>query len=135
MPRVASTSDAFNAIAEPRRREILGVLARGEQPVNDLVQSLGWAQPQVSKHLAVLREVGLVSVRGAGRQRLYSLRPEPLKSVHDWVQFFERFWDNQLDRIKQRAEAIVAQEARPGPRSLRTPKPRTSKSRTKWNRR
>ena len=120
MPRVATTSDAFNAIAEPRRREILGVLAGGEQPVNDLVQSLGWAQPQVSKHLAVLREVGLVSVRGAGRQRLYSLRPEPLKPVHDWVQAFERFWDSQLARIKQRAEDAVAQHARPTPNAPRS---------------
>src|SRR2546421_9820734 len=104
MARSPTTSDAFNAVAEPRRRQILDLLARGERPVNGVVASLGLAQPQVSKHLRVLREVGLVSVRGSGRQRLYALNAERLKPIHDWVRTFERYWDNQLDRIRQRAE-------------------------------
>jgi DNA-binding transcriptional ArsR family regulator len=104
MARSPTTSDAFNAVAEPRRRQILDLLARGERPVNDLVQSLGITQPQVSKHLRVLKEVGLVSVRGSGRERIYRLNADQLKPIHDWVQTFERFWDHQLDRIKERAE-------------------------------
>jgi DNA-binding transcriptional ArsR family regulator len=104
---MATTSDVFNAIAEGRRREILELLADGERPVNDLVESLGVAQPQVSKHLRVLREVGLVNVRDAGRLRYYSLNAEPLRTVHDWSRTFERFWDHQLARIKQRAEAAA----------------------------
>jgi DNA-binding transcriptional ArsR family regulator len=104
MARAATTSDAFNAVAEPRRRAILDLLARGERPVNDLVAALGLGQPQVSKHLRVLREVGLVSVRGSGQQRLYQLNAERLKAIHDWVETFEPFWDRQLDRIKERAE-------------------------------
>ncbi len=104
MARSPTTSDAFNAVAEPRRRQILDLLSRGERPVNDVVESLGVAQPQVSKHLRVLREVGLVSVRGSGRQRLYRLNAERLKPIHDWVRTFEPFWDHQLDRIKERAE-------------------------------
>src|ERR1700693_5114364 len=104
MARAATTADAFNAVADPRRRQILDALARGERPVNDVVESLGLAQPQVSKHLRVLREVGLVSVRGAGRRRMYRLNAEGLKPIHDWVQSVERFWDHQLDRIKERAE-------------------------------
>ena len=85
MARAATTTDAFNAVAEPRRREILDLLTTGELPVNDLVELLGLTQPQVSKHLRVLREVGLVQVRDAGRQRLYRLDPEPLKAIHDWL--------------------------------------------------
>src|SRR5215218_10036641 len=104
MARSATTSDAFNAVAEPRRRQILDLLARGERPVNDVVESLNIGQPQVSKHLRVLREVGLVSVRGSGRQRLYKLNAERLKPIHDWVRSFEPCWDRQLDRIKERAE-------------------------------
>lgn len=104
MARSPTTSDAFNAVAEPRRRQILDLLARGERPVNDVVQLLGIAQPQVSKHLRVLRAVGLVSVRGSGRERIYRLNAERLKPIHDWVQTFEQFWDQQLDRIKERAE-------------------------------
>jgi DNA-binding transcriptional ArsR family regulator len=107
MARSPTTSDAFNAVAEPRRRQILDLLVRGERPVNDLVRSLGITQPQVSKHLRVLREVGLVSVRGSGRQRVYRLNAAQLKSIHDWVQTFERFWDHQLDRIRERAERIA----------------------------
>src|SRR5208283_2119227 len=104
MARAPTTSDAFNAVSEPRRRQILDLLALGERPVNDLVASLGLAQPQVSKHLRVLREVGLVSVRGSGQQRLYSLNAERLKVIYDWVRDFEPFWDLQLARIKQSAE-------------------------------
>jgi DNA-binding transcriptional ArsR family regulator len=107
MARSPTTSDAFNAVAEPRRRQILDLLARGERPVNDVVQLLGIAQPQVSKHLRVLREVGLVSVRGSGRERIYRLNAERLKPIHDWVQTFEQFWDQQIDRIKERAERKV----------------------------
>src|SRR5262245_33551975 len=104
MARSPTTSDAFNAVAEPRRRQILDLLARGERPVNDVVAYLGLAQPQVSKHLRVLREVGLVNVRGCGRQRVYRLHAKQLKPIHDWLQTFEPFWEHQLDRIKARAE-------------------------------
>ena len=104
MARAPTTSDAFNAVAEPTRRQILDLLARGERPVNDLVATLGLAQPQVSKHLRVLREVGLVDVRVSGQQRLYALNAERLRPIHDWVRTFEPFWDRQLDRIKERAE-------------------------------
>jgi DNA-binding transcriptional ArsR family regulator len=104
MARSAMTSDAFNAVAEPRRRRILDLFALGERPVNDMVASLGLGQPQVSKHLGVLREVGLVSVRGSAQQRLYKLNAARLKAIHDWVRTFEPFWDHQLDRIKEFAE-------------------------------
>jgi DNA-binding transcriptional ArsR family regulator len=104
MARSPTTSDAFNAVAELRQQQILDLLARGEGPVNDVVAFPGLAQPQVSKHLRVLREVGLVSVRGSGQQRLYRLNAQGLKPIHDWVRTFERFWDHQPDRIKQRAE-------------------------------
>jgi DNA-binding transcriptional ArsR family regulator len=107
MARSSTTSDAFYAVAEPRRRQILDLLGGGERPVNDLVASLGLAQPQVSKHLRVLREVGLVSVRGAGRQRLYKLNAERLKPIHEWVGTFEKVWDHQVARIKVRAERKV----------------------------
>lgn len=112
MARSPSTLDAFAAIAEPRRREILGALSRG-LPVADggrdvtwLVEELGWPQPQVSKHLGVLREVGLVSVVRKGRRRMYSLNGEELKPVYEWVKRYERFWEHQLDRIKARAERM-----------------------------
>jgi DNA-binding transcriptional ArsR family regulator len=104
MSRAAATLDVFSAIAEPKRRKALELLARGERPVNDLVRSLGWPQPQVSKHLGVLKKVGLVSVRRQGRQRVYALNARQLQPVHDWVRRFERFWRHQLDRIKALAE-------------------------------
>ncbi|MBK7405115.1 MAG: helix-turn-helix transcriptional regulator [Phycisphaerales bacterium] len=105
MARAATTSDVFSAIGEPRRREILEVLAgRGEMAVGDLAGCLHLPQPAVSKHLAVLREVGLVSVTRRGRSRLYRLEGEELKAVHDWVAMYERFWTRQLGRIKARAE-------------------------------
>jgi DNA-binding transcriptional ArsR family regulator len=97
--RAATTADAFNAVAEPRRREILDVLAGGERPVNDLVRVLGLAQPQVSKHLRVLREVGAVNVRDEGRQRLYRLNGHALKPIHDWVKNYERTWSERFDRL------------------------------------
>jgi DNA-binding transcriptional ArsR family regulator len=100
MARAATTADAFNAVAEPRRRQILDVLAGGERPVNDLVPLLGLAQPQVSKHLRVLREVGVVDVRHEGRQRLYRLNGHALKPIHDWVKNYERSWSERLDRLE-----------------------------------
>jgi DNA-binding transcriptional ArsR family regulator len=99
MARAATTADAFNAVAEPRRRQVLDVLAGGERPVNDLVMLLGLAQPLVSKHLRVLREVGLVDVRDEGRQRIYRLNGHPLKPIHDWVKNYERSWSARFDRL------------------------------------
>ncbi|MGZ4431615.1 MAG: ArsR/SmtB family transcription factor [Gaiellales bacterium] len=99
MARAATTSDAFNAVAEPRRRQILDVLVGGERPVSDLVRVLGLAQPQVSKHLRVLREVGVVEVRDEGRQRLYRLNGRELKPIHDWVKVYERSWSERFDRL------------------------------------
>ncbi|MDP9101469.1 MAG: metalloregulator ArsR/SmtB family transcription factor [Actinomycetota bacterium] len=99
MARAATTADVFNAVAEPRRRQILDLLASGERPVNDLVKLLGVAQPQVSKHLRVLRAVRLVDVREDGRQRLYRLTAAPLRPVHDWVRAFEQSWSDRLDLL------------------------------------
>src|SRR3954463_16120609 len=93
MARAATTTDAFSAIAEPRRRDIVDALGDGERPVNDLVRMLGLAQPQVSKHLRVLREAGVVDVRDQGRQRLYRLNAAALKPIHDWVQGYEALWN------------------------------------------
>jgi DNA-binding transcriptional ArsR family regulator len=97
--RAATTADVFNAVAEPRRRELLDLLVGGERPVNDLVASLGVAQPVVSKHLKVLREVGLVDVREAGRQRVYSLNGRALKPVFDWVATYESTWQERFDAL------------------------------------
>ena len=104
MARAATTADAFNAIAEPRRREILGLLAHGERSVTEVVQLVRLPQPQVSKHLGVLRSAGLVDVRGEGRMRFYRINAEQLRPVYDWVRTFERFWEHQLDAIKRIAE-------------------------------
>ncbi|HVH31910.1 MAG TPA: metalloregulator ArsR/SmtB family transcription factor [bacterium] len=105
MPRAATTTDAFNAIAEPRRREIIGVLRSGRaHAVGELVKRLRISQPAVSKHLGVLRRVGIVSVSRQGRRRMYRLNAEELKPVHDWVKTYEGFWTHQLDRVKERAE-------------------------------
>lgn len=101
MARAATTSDAFNAIAEPQRREILLLLRSGERPVTDLARDLGMTQPQASKHLRVLREVGLVRVREAGKQRLYGLDARGLRPVHEWVGGFERFWSESFDRLDE----------------------------------
>src|SRR5436190_5662472 len=114
MARAATTTDAFNAVAEPRRRQILDALAAGECPVNDLVQLLGLAQPQVSKHLRVLREVGAVAVRDAGRQRLYRVNGRALKPIHDWVKAYERTWSerfDQLDGVVQELKRKGAEDA------------------------
>ncbi len=110
MARAATTADAFNAVAEPRRREILDVLAGGERPVNDLVRLLGVAQPQVSKHLRVLREVGAVAVRDEGRQRLYRLNGEALKPIHDWVKSYERSWSERFDQLDAVLEELQQKE-------------------------
>ena len=104
MPRAATTSDTFNAIAEPRRRDILEYLALRERPVGDIVTELGLAQPSVSKHLRVLREVGLVDVRRDGRNVLYRTNVEAIRPLHEWTRRFERYWQHQLARIKERAE-------------------------------
>jgi DNA-binding transcriptional ArsR family regulator len=101
MARAATTTDAFNAVAEPRRRDILDLLAEGELPVNDLAVLLDLAQPQVSKHLKVLREVGLVDVRGEGRQRLYRLNGQPLKPIHDWVSSYQEAWEERFQSLDQ----------------------------------
>jgi DNA-binding transcriptional ArsR family regulator len=105
MARAATTTDAFNAVAEPRRRQILDLLAQGERPVNDLVELLGLAQPLVSKHLRVLREVDLVRVRDAGRQRLYRLNAAPLRPIHHWLRKYEQAWDDRLDLM----DAVLAE--------------------------
>jgi DNA-binding transcriptional ArsR family regulator len=105
MPRAATTSDAFNAIAEPRRRDILAFLALDERPVGDIVDSLRLEQPSVSKHLRVLRDVGLVHVRRDGRRMLYRTNADAIRPLHEWTGTFERFWRHQLSRIKERAEA------------------------------
>jgi DNA-binding transcriptional ArsR family regulator len=110
MARAATTTDAFNAVAEPRRREILDVLAGGERPVNDLVALLGFAQPQVSKHLKVLREVGLVDVRDDGRRRIYRLNGRSLKPIHDWVKNYERTWSERFDQLDVVLEELKRKE-------------------------
>jgi DNA-binding transcriptional ArsR family regulator len=109
--RAATTADAFNAVAEPRRRQILDVLAGGELAVNDLVAQLGLAQPLVSKHLRVLREVGLVDRRDVGRQRIYSLDGHALKPIHDWVKNYERSWSRAFDRMDVVLEELKEMEA------------------------
>ena len=110
MARAATTTDAFNAVAEPRRRQILDLLATGERPVNDLVAMLGVAQPQVSKHLRVLREVGLVDVRDEGRHRVYRLNGESLKPIHDWVKDYERTWSDRFEALDEVLEELKEKE-------------------------
>lgn len=105
MPRAATTSDSFNAVAEPRRREILEYLAAEERSVGDIVAALGLAQPSVSKHLQVLWNVGLVDARRDGRRVLYRTNADAIRPLHEWAATFERYWGNQLRRIKDHAEA------------------------------
>ena len=112
MARAATTADAFNAIAEPRRRQIIDLLAAGERPVNDLVEALGLAQPQVSKHLRVLREVGAVDVRSEGRRRLYRLNGDALKPIHDWVKGYEQLWSDRFEQL----DAVLDELKREGGR-------------------
>jgi DNA-binding transcriptional ArsR family regulator len=104
MARAATTSDAFNAVAEPRRRDILDFLAASERPVSDIVEALAIAQPSVSKHLRVLRDVGLVEMRRDGRQVFYRTNVQAIRPLHEWTRQFERYWRHQLTRIKERAE-------------------------------
>jgi DNA-binding transcriptional ArsR family regulator len=105
VPRAATTSDAFNAVAEPRRREILNFLALQERSVGDIVDSLSMEQPSVSKHLRVLRDVDLVRVRRDGRRMLYRTNAEAIRPLHEWTETFRKFWQHQLLRVKERAEA------------------------------
>jgi DNA-binding transcriptional ArsR family regulator len=105
MARAATTSDIFNAVAEPRRREILSLLAMQERSVNDLVERLGCAQPSVSKHLRVLSDVGLVGARRDGKRVLYSMNAAAIRPLHEWTSTFQQLWRNQLSRVKTRAEA------------------------------
>lgn len=110
MPRAATTTDVFNAIAEPRRREIIAALVDGrEHAVGEVVSTLRLPQPAVSKHLSVLRKVGIVTVSKRGQLRMYRLNPKELKPVHDWVKTYERFWSHQIDRVKERAEQKMMQ--------------------------
>jgi len=104
VPRAATTSDAFNAVAEPRRRDILTYLALRERPVGDIVKSLRLEQPSVSKHLRVLKDVGLVHMRRDGRRIFYRTNAEAIRPMHEWTSTFERYWAHQLSRIKERAE-------------------------------
>jgi len=110
MARAATTSDAFNAVAEPRRRQILDVLASGERSVNDLVAHLALPQPLVSKHLRILREVGLVESRQDGRQRIYRLNGQPLKPIYDWVETYARTWDERFEALDQLLEELKTEE-------------------------
>ena len=106
MARAPTTLDPFNAVAEPKRRQLLEALADRELPVNDLVALLGWPQPMISKHLGVLKKVGLVSERRVGRQRLYRVNAEQLKPILDWVTPFERFWSERFDRLDEVLQEI-----------------------------
>jgi DNA-binding transcriptional ArsR family regulator len=119
MARASTTSDTFNAVAEPRRREILTYLAGVERPVGDIVVALGLEQPSVSKHLRVLRDVGLVRMRCQGRQKLYQTNAAAIRPLHAWAGTFERYWQHQLNRVKERAEAV----ARKGSTDLNSSKP------------
>jgi DNA-binding transcriptional ArsR family regulator len=112
MARAPTTTDAFNAVAEPQRRRILEALAAGERSVNELVSSLELEQPQVSKHLRVLREVGLVEARADGRQRLYRLQGKPLKPIHEWVRKFEQTWNDRFDAMDEVLEDLKREEKR-----------------------
>jgi DNA-binding transcriptional ArsR family regulator len=117
MPRVPTTADAFNAVAEPRRRAIIDLLAaRGALAVGAIVVALGLPQPTISKHLGVLRQVGIVSVERLGQHRVYRLQPEELRTMYDWLKTHERFWTHQLDRVKQRAERMQREKAKNHPR-------------------
>jgi DNA-binding transcriptional ArsR family regulator len=128
MARAATTTDVFNAIAEPRRRSIIDLLGDARnRSVGYLTESLGLPQPTVSKHLGVLRKVGLVSVSKLGQQRLYRLNPRELKAVNDWVKPFERYWTQQVDRIKQRAEEKAALKNILGQRLADAHEPQTPK--------
>ena len=104
MARASTTSDPFNAIAEPRRRHILEFIAAEERSVNEIADALELDQPSVSKHLQVLRNVGLVTVRREGQRTMYRINPETLRTIHDWCGMFAQYWRGQLRRIKAHAE-------------------------------
>ena len=112
MARTPTTFDPFNAVAEPKRRQVLEVLGTQELSVNEIVERLGWNQPMVSKHLGVLKQVGLVSERRAGRQRLYRVNAERLKPIYDWVAPFERYWSERYDRLDEVLENLKSKEER-----------------------
>jgi DNA-binding transcriptional ArsR family regulator len=112
MARTPTTFDPFNAVAEPKRRKVLEVLGTQELSVSELVERLGWNQPMVSKHLGVLKEVGLVSERRVGRQRLYRVNAEQLKPIYDWVAPFERYWSESYDRLDDVLEELKSKEKR-----------------------
>jgi len=111
MARAATTTDAFNAVAEPRRRQIVELLGDGELSVNEIVDAMPVSQPQVSKHLTVLKEVGLVSSRAEGRRRLYRLEASALRPIHDWVSDFERLWNERLDRLDGYLDEVQRKES------------------------
>ena len=119
MARASTTSDAFNAVAEPRRREILIYLAGAERPVGEIVTALNLEQPSVSKHLRVLRDVGLVRVRCQGRQKLYRTNADAIRPLHEWAGTFERYWRHQLNKVKERAEQMTRQS----PQDMKSPDP------------
>jgi DNA-binding transcriptional ArsR family regulator len=110
MARTRTTFDPFNAVAEPKRRQVLEVMGTDEVSVNELVKRLGWNQPMVSKHLGVLKQVGLVTERRSGRQRLYRVNAERLKPIYDWVAPFERFWSERYDRLDEVLETLKSKE-------------------------
>lgn len=116
MARKATTFDVFNAVAEPQRRQIINLLAQGERSVNEIVEALGAKQPQVSKHLSVLKQVGLVKVRGVGKQRLYQLNGQALQPIHTWTMTFDRFWNESFDRLDEYLQEMQKQEAPPEPK-------------------
>lgn len=110
MARTPTTHDPFNAVAEPKRRQVLEAIGTEELSVNEIAEKLGWNQPMVSKHLGVLKQVGLVSERRAGRQRLYRVNAERLKPIYDWVSPFERFWSESFDRLDEVLEEMKKKE-------------------------
>lgn len=110
MARTPTTHDPFNAVAEPKRRQVLELLGARELTVNEIVEALGWPQPMVSKHLGVLKQVGLLYERREGRQRLYRVNMEKLKLIHDWVTPFERYWSESFDRLDEVLKVIQNKE-------------------------
>src|ERR1700761_157785 len=119
MPRASTTSDAFNAVAEPRRRDILNYLILQERSVNEIVDSLNIEQPSVSKHLRVLKDVGLVNVRRDGRNMFYRTNAEAIRPLHEWTRTFERFWQHQLNKIKELAERNATEKTPDSPTSFK----------------
>jgi DNA-binding transcriptional ArsR family regulator len=114
MARIPTTHDPFNAVAEPKRRQLLEALGAQELPVNEIVERLGWPQPMISKHLGVLKRVGLVSERRVGRQRLYRVNAAQLKPIQDWVNAFERLWEERFDRLDEHLKDVQARDEKTG---------------------